>query len=140
ISKAQPVTASTTEGDLALTKTSAIMGSPLYMSPKQMASSKSVDERADIWSLGVTLYELVAGKTPFTGESITELIAAVLQKEPMPLTQLRPDLPAGFIPALRGSMEKERSHRYPSIAEFAAAIAPYGPHHASVSVERISQM
>jgi serine/threonine protein kinase len=115
------------------------MGSPLYMSPEQMVSAKFVDARTDIWSLGVTLFELVTGERPFGGESLTELIANVLQKPPLSLRQLRADISPDFDAALARTLEKERERRYPSVAEFAAAIAPFGPRYAALSVERIAQ-
>jgi hypothetical protein len=65
------------DSNLNLTKTTSILGSPGYMSPEQLRSSKDVDIRSDIWSLGVILYELVTGRPPFTGESITELAIRV---------------------------------------------------------------
>ncbi len=137
ISKSQNLTAAA-GGDLGLTKTSAIMGSPLYMSPEQMVSAKHVDTRTDIWSLGVALFELVAGKTPFNGDSMTELIAAVLQQPPLRILDVRPDLPPAFVEAVMRSLEKERDRRYANVAELAAAIAPFGPRHSAVSLERIS--
>jgi serine/threonine-protein kinase len=127
-----------TSDDAGLTKTSAVMGSPLYMSPEQMASAKYVDVRTDIWSLAVSLFELVTGKTPFTGDSMTELIAAVLQREPLSLRALRADLPEAFANALARALEKDRERRYAHVAEFAAAIAPFGPRHSDATVERIS--
>ena len=135
ISKAQP---SAQAVDPALTRTGAVMGSPLYMSPEQMVSAKYVDARTDIWSLGVTLFELLCGRTPFGGESMTELIAAVLQTEPISVRDLRPDLPPSIATALRGALEKDPRRRYASVAEFAAAIAPFGPRHAAMIVERIT--
>ncbi len=130
--------ASSTQPEMSLTNSKAFLGSPLYMSPEQMASAKHVDERADIWSLGVTLFELVAGQVPFGGESVTEVIAGVLQNAPLSLRDLRHGLPAGFESVLARSLEKARDRRYPNVAEFAAALAPFGPRHAVLSVERIS--
>jgi serine/threonine-protein kinase len=129
-----------TSSDAALTKTSTVMGSPLYMSPEQMSSAKHVDVRTDVWSLGVSLFELLTCKTPFTGDSMTELIAAVLQREPLSISSVRADLPPDLVRAVAGALEKDREKRYPSVAAFAAAIAPFGPRHSEVSVERISDM
>jgi tRNA A-37 threonylcarbamoyl transferase component Bud32 len=128
-----------TRSDLTLTKTAAVMGSPLYMSPEQMMSAKDVDARTDIWSLGVSLFELITGKRPFEGESLTELVANVLQRPPLTMGQVIPDVPPAFDAALGGALEKEREKRYPSVAEFAAAIAPFGPRHAALAVERIAR-
>ena len=66
------------QGEVAITTTSSLMGSPLYMAPEQMRSSKDVDVRADIWSLGVILYELLAGVAPFEGESVPEVCVSVM--------------------------------------------------------------
>jgi serine/threonine-protein kinase len=129
---------SATQPELSLTGSSAFLGSPLYMSPEQMASAKEVDERADIWSLGVTLFELVSGRVPFGGDSVTEVIAGVLQKPPLSLREVGRGLPPAFEAALARSLEKPREQRYQNVAEFAAAVAPFGPRHAALSVERIS--
>jgi serine/threonine protein kinase len=134
ISKAQPLGPGADPG---LTRTRTTMGSPLYMSPEQISSAKNVDVRADIWSLGVTLFELLAGRTPFDGESITELVAAVLQTEPASLSDLRPGLPRALTPVIARALEKDRERRYPNVAKLAEAIAPFGAKHAAMSVERI---
>jgi len=127
-------------GEASLTKSSTVMGSPLYMSPEQMKSAKHVDVRTDIWSLGVALFEMISGKTPFTGESMTELVAAVLDREPASLRDLCPDLPPDLVTAVARSLEKDRERRYPNVAELAAALAPFGPRHSAVIVERISEV
>ncbi len=127
-----------TQPDVSLTNSSALLGSPLYMSPEQMASAKDVDHRTDIWSLGVTLFELVAGLVPFGGESVTEVIANVLQRPPASLRDLRPSLPPEFIEVVGRSLAKERDARYQNVAELAAAIAPFGPRLSALSVERIT--
>ena len=77
-----------TTSELSLTKTSAWIGSPLYMSPEQLRSSKSVDERADLWAVGVILYELLTGELPFMGENLGELFAAILETEAPPVLSL----------------------------------------------------
>ncbi len=76
---------------LALTSSVAFMGSPLYMSPEQLNDSRGVDPRADVWALGVTLYELLAGRPPFVAEGFAELCARIITEEPISLCTLRPD-------------------------------------------------
>jgi serine/threonine-protein kinase len=128
-------------GDASLTKTSALMGSPYYMSPEQMASSKAVDARSDIWALGVVLYELLGGRPPFAGETLTALVAAVLQRPPEPLRNARPDLPPGLLAVVDRCLAKDAGARYSNVAELAAALAPYGPPRlAEISVERVSHV
>src|ERR1044071_4311753 len=88
ISKAKAAGLSTRTGD--------IFGSPAYMAPEQMESSRSVDHRADIWSLGVVLYQLVVGNPPFQAESLPLLCMRVVNDEPRPMSEIRGDLPDGF--------------------------------------------
>ncbi len=82
--------------ELDMTSTGAVVGSPLYMSPEQLKSSKGVDQRTDVWSLGVILYELVAGKPPFVAESITELAIEIATGTPKPLRELKSDVSRGY--------------------------------------------
>jgi serine/threonine-protein kinase len=130
--------AGTSVPDVSITKTSAIMGSPLYMSPEQMQSAKDVDSRTDIWALGVILYELVAGETPFMGERIEEVIAKIISMPAPPLRHHRADVPQAFEAVIARCIEKDRSRRYESVGELAAALAPFAPRRSRISLERIS--
>jgi serine/threonine protein kinase len=127
-------------GQANLTKTSAIMGSPLYMSPEQMTASKTVDMRSDVWALGAVLYELLAQRTPFMAETMPELVGAILQNPHDPIRQLRPDVPEGLEVAIHRCLEKSAANRFANVAEFAAAIAPFGPERSDLSVSRISHV
>jgi serine/threonine protein kinase len=124
--------------DASLTKTSAIMGSPLYMSPEQMASARNVDVRSDIWALGVILYEILAQRPAFQADSMPELVVAVLHRAPDSLRGVRPDVPDGLEAVVLRCLEKEPSQRFADIAELATALAPYGRDHSAELVERIS--
>ena len=85
-----------TTSELALTGTAEMLGSPLYMAPEQMRSSVTVDGRADLWALCVTLYELVAGLTPFHEQRIEQLLARVLFEAPVPFADRGVEAPPGF--------------------------------------------
>jgi serine/threonine-protein kinase len=128
------------EGNHALTQTSSLVGSPLYMSPEQLSSSKSVDARSDIWALGAVLYELVAGKPPFNGESIPQLVHAVMNNKPASLEALDASLPRGIDAVVLRALQKQRDDRYPSVAELAKELAPFAPRHALLSVSRVSRL
>ena len=123
---------------LSLTKTTAMMGSPLYMSPEQMRTPKGVDSRTDIWAMGVVLHELIAGHPPFEADTLTELAIKVANEPPRPLRSYRPDLPAGLEQVISTSLEKDPARRYRHVGELAEALLPFGPPSAKTSVERIS--
>src|SRR5262245_21639334 len=90
-----------------------MMGTPRYMSPEQIRG-KQVDARADIFSLGVVLYEMVAGRVPFDGESAGEVIAAILNHEPAPLGRCAPDAPGALGLIVDKALAKDREQRYQS--------------------------
>lgn len=125
---------------LQLTKDAATLGSPLYMPPEQMKSSKDVDPRADIWALGIILYELLAGKTPFDAEEMAQLYTRVFTGEPTPIGQFRRDVPPGLEAVLLRCFEKQREQRWNNVAEFAAALVPFAPARAVVHAERVAAM
>ncbi len=108
-----------------LTRTGAFMGSPLYMSPEQMANIKATDTRSDIWALGVILYELVVGKVPFTAQAVTELVTKVLTTSPVPPSHVRPDIPPAFDAIVLRCLEKRPEHRFQSVAELMNHLLPY---------------
>jgi tRNA A-37 threonylcarbamoyl transferase component Bud32 len=126
--------------DLSMTKTTTIMGSPLYMSPEQMASSRDVDARTDIWALGAILYELLTGTVPFQADTITQLCVMILQQSPPSLRALRPDAPEGLERVIVRCLNKDRNRRFATIAEFAHALAPFAPRRARLSIERVSRV
>ena len=132
------ISKSLNKAEASLTKTSAVMGSPLYMSPEQMASARHADVRSDIWALGIILYEVLTQRLPFTADSMPELIVAVLHRTPDSLRSVRPDVPDGLESAVMRCLEKEPGRRFPDIAALATALAPYGRDGSGDLVERIS--
>ncbi len=120
-----------------LTRTHNMFGSPQYMSPEQLRSSKNVDQRTDIWSIGTILFELVTGRAPFTAQTITEL-AIVIANEPMPdVGALRTDVPPRLAQAIARCLEKDQSRRFQTVADLATALEEFGSKRGRAAVERI---
>jgi serine/threonine-protein kinase len=122
------------------TKTGDIMGSPAYMAPEQMQSTKDVDQRADIWSLGVILYQLISGKLPFIADTLPALCLAVINEEPPSLESIRKDLPHGLAQVVAKCLSKNRDERYMNVHQFGLALAPYGKVESGAAVTRIRGM
>lgn len=124
----------------ALTKTASLFGSPQYMSPEQMRSTKHVDVRTDIWSLGVIGYELLSGKRPFDATTVYELCLQVAQDKPAPLKTLRADAPSMMIGVIEGCLRKDPNDRVQTVAELAKVLEPYAGARAKGSAQRIRDM
>jgi serine/threonine-protein kinase len=123
-----------------LTREGEILGSPLYMSPEQIMSSRDVDGRSDVWSLGVILYELLAGPgmTPFQGKTLYQILGRIGNDAPTPLETYRPDLPPPLVAVVMQCFEKRPARRYPTVSAFIAALAPYVPPSAASYVKQIA--
>jgi DNA-binding SARP family transcriptional activator len=105
----------------ALTQSGTLFGSPAYMSPEAVRGEE-LDARSDIWSLGVMLYELLAGRRPFEGAQITPVLASILE-DPIPdLRQYRPDVPPALLDLLGRMLLKERARRLSSMRQVAAEL------------------
>ncbi|WP_437497195.1 serine/threonine-protein kinase [Sorangium sp. So ce1099] len=124
--------------DPRITDTKAVMGSPLYMSPEQLKSSRDVDARTDIWALGVILFELLAGEPPFDGATMPQLCVAIMQGVPRPLAAFRADVPPGLEAVVLRCLEKTPERRFRDIGELAEALSPFVAGRARISIERIS--
>ena len=109
-----------------LTGEHAALGSPGFMSPEQVRCSRDIDERADIWGMGVLLYEVLGGHAAFDGESIGEIFGNILHTDPRPLREHRPELPEGLEAAVMRCIRRKPEERFQSVAELASAIEQYG--------------
>ncbi|MGK3961566.1 serine/threonine-protein kinase [Sorangium sp. So ce118] len=123
--------------DLALTDDDQTLGSPYYMSPEQMSSSKDVDARSDLWALGVLLYELIAGQTPFHAKTLPEFYGRILAAQPTPLRERRSDVPPELDAVIQRCLTHDREQRWSDVAAFAGALAPHAPARARGYPERV---
>jgi eukaryotic-like serine/threonine-protein kinase len=114
--------AKATTVDFDMTTTASVMGSPGYMSPEQLRSSKNVDARSDIWSLGVVLFELLCGHKPFDADNVIELALSITNDEPKPLPRT---VPTGLIHVIWKCLEKDPAARYQNVGELATALQPF---------------
>ncbi|WP_437727628.1 serine/threonine-protein kinase [Sorangium sp. So ce861] len=123
--------------DHALTRVGGVLGSPLYMSPEQLRSASDVDGRADIYSLGVVLFQLLTGRTPFVAHELAQLVYMVTQGEPQRPRALRPDLPEPLEQVILTAIARDRDRRFPTAADFALALVPFAPPHLRAAAERL---
>ncbi len=113
------------EPDAGLTGSAVAMGSAEYMSPEQMLSARDVDLRADIWSIGVCLYELCTARGPFSGASLGDTCAQVIHGTPAPPRNFAPQMPPAFEAIILRCLDKDRTKRFASAADLAAALMPF---------------
>jgi hypothetical protein len=110
-----------------ITDTGAVLGSPQFMAPEQLVSSRDVDARADIWSLGATLFDLLSAEVPFEGADVAQVLGAIVREPPRALAPLCRELPDGLERVVMRCLEKDPEERYATVGELAAALAPFGP-------------
>ena len=113
------------EGGMSLTRTEAVLGSPLYMSIEQVRSSRDVDARTDVYSTGAILYQLLTGRVPFEAQTFPELILKLGTEDPPPPSTIRADIPPSLEEAILRCLERDRTKRFPNLGELAAALAPF---------------
>ncbi|MCB9687853.1 MAG: protein kinase [Alphaproteobacteria bacterium] len=124
------------EGDLSRTRTGAFMGTPIYMAPEQFRSAKNVDERADIYALGVIAYEICTGRRPYDDADLVELLDCIREQRYPPLAEIAPDLPPRMRTAIEGAMVVDPDSRFASVQEMYDAWRDRSPEDATAQWDR----
>jgi serine/threonine protein kinase len=130
------ITRDKSKSDIPLTQTTAVMGTPLCMSPEQMNSPRDATPRSDIWSLGAILYELLTRHPPFDAQTITQLAMMIVHDQPPPMAKYRPDVPPGLEAVVRRCLEKDPKKRFADTAELTIVLAPFSPAQGQISAPR----
>jgi eukaryotic-like serine/threonine-protein kinase len=128
------------EADPGSTAPNQMLGSPYFMSPEQLRNPRKVDARSDVWSLGVTLYNLLTTSHPFEGPTVSEVTAAVFTDEPRSIREHRDDLPDGLCDAISAALQKRADLRTPSVKAFADGLVPFAGKRGRLAAERVSTL
>ncbi len=130
--------ASSPAGDAQITSSGVIVGTPAYMCPEQMRSSRQAEPRWDIWSLGVVLYSALERRLPFAGEGFAELAVSVLTEDPKPMVRT----PSALAAVVMRCLDKDPDARFQDVAEVVAALAPFAatPEQAETSIRRTTRI
>ncbi|MDB4996276.1 MAG: serine/threonine protein kinase [Myxococcaceae bacterium] len=129
--------AATVAGQLSMTSTQSVLGSPLYMSPEQIRNAKHVDSQSDIWSLGAVGFELISGKPPFQAEAIGELFFAIAEQTPPLLNTIRRDVPPGLAHAIARCLTRDKAQRFATVGDVALALKPFASTAGAVIADRV---
>ena len=118
-----------------ITSSRAIIGSPTYMSPEQIQNIRKTDHRADIWSIGVILYELMSGTLPFRGETPGEIFVKIIEGHVTPLCKLRKEIPVALSDIVEKCLRRSLHERFEKVVDLAEALAPFAwyKHHESLA-------
>lgn len=118
-------------GDMSMTRTGAVMGTPYYMSPEQAQGSSQVDHRSDLYAVGVIMYEAATGTVPFTGNTFNELMFKIALSTPQPIREIVPDIDPRLAEVVEKAMARDPAARYATAKEMIAALdgttLPYTP-------------
>jgi hypothetical protein len=121
------------DGDARITASNAYFGTPAYAAPEQLREAAAADARSDVWALGVILFELLTGRTPFEGGP-TQVIAKVMT-DPVPWpTELRPDLPRDLARVIMRALQRDPRERFQSMKAMAEALGPFGPSRSAAAI------
>src|SRR2546425_1117331 len=108
--------------DMDITAPNLVIGTPQYMSPEQCSQTGPIDARSDVYSLGVIVFEMLAGRVPFTGDSPTVIMMKQVQDDPPSVLDARPDLPAGIDNLVRKALAKQPIDRFQTAGELSEAL------------------
>jgi len=122
-----------------LATSASLLGSPAYIAPERLRGGKTIDARADVWALGVILFELLTERLPFRGQTVADMFLAVLKQKPRSLHGLRSDVPPGLEQVVLRCLAKDPKERLGDVGELAEALAPFAPAHALESVVRVKR-
>lgn len=115
-------------GGINLTRTGSVPGTPNYLAPELAKGGKEIDERIDIWAIGVVLYEMLTGTVPFVGENYNEVLSKILMAEVTPVRELSADVPEGLAMVVEKALAKDKEARYHGADEMFEALLPFqGP-------------
>ncbi len=109
-------------GDMGMTRTGAVMGTPYYMSPEQAKGSLDIDHRSDLYAIGVIMYEALTGAVPYNGNTFNELMFKIVLSDPPPLEQAVPGLDGGYAAIVKRAMARESAHRFDNAEELIKAL------------------
>jgi hypothetical protein len=125
------------QDDPGLTTTGSVLGSPSFASPEQLTHPRSVDARADVWALGVTLYQLLTGARPFEGETLPTLYMRILAEAPLRPDDRRNVVPRALADVVMRCLEKEAALRFADVVALAMALEPFAPARARGASDRV---
>jgi serine/threonine protein kinase len=115
----------TRHGDRSLTDASTLLGTPSYVAPEQLINSKLVDSGADVWAVGIMLYEMLAGQLPFSSPLVPKLLVMIAKDEPVPLASLVPEAPQALVQVVHRCLLKDPALRYADAGALAQALMPW---------------
>ncbi|MFW6089825.1 MAG: serine/threonine-protein kinase [Gemmatimonadota bacterium] len=108
-----------------MTRTGMTLGTPYYMAPEQASAAKEIDARADVYAMGVVLFQALSGRLPYEAPSLTALLLKIAQEPPPSMVELRPDIPPGLESVVHRAMQKEPQQRFDNMEQLAAALEPF---------------